>query len=422
MRSGNAAQHERILRVFERQVGHAKSLGLVRVRIEDELHDGATITVDGRELINFGNCGYAGLNTDPRLKKAAIDAVERFGAAFSSSAAYASVDLFTELEDRLSRMFQAPVVIPTTTTLGHLSCLPVVVTPGSIVLIDSAAHASLHLAAQVLTGSGIEVIAVPHNDMAELESAIVEAGHRADQIWYIADGVYSMHGDVAPARELARLADTYEKLWLYIDDAHGVGWAGKHGRGVVLERIDLHPKMILAASLVKSIGAGGAALVFPNRELADRVQIAAGPMTFSGPLQPPALAAGIAAADVMLSDELLEIRAELERQIDHILEMGRRLGLPFAAWDRTPIWFLRIGRTDEMLEVAKGVLADGYFVNVSSFPAVPLGQAGIRFTHTVANDLGQLTGLLESLACHIQRVLGDRMIDLNEMEDVQAEV
>ena len=263
---------------------------------------------------------------------------------------------------------------------------------------------------------------MPHNDMAELESAIVEAGHRADQIWYIADGVYSMHGDVAPARELARLADTYEKLWLYIDDAHGVGWAGKHGRGVVLERIDLHPKMILAASLVKSIGAGGAALVFPNRELADRVQIAAGPMTFSGPLQPPALAAGIAAADVMLSDELLEIRAELERQIDHILEMGRRLGLPFAAWDRTPIWFLRIGRTDEMLEVAKGVLADGYFVNVSSFPAVPLGQAGIRFTHTVANDLGQLTGLLESLACHIQRVLGDRMIDLNEMEDVQAEV
>lgn len=421
MRSGNAAQHERILKVFERQVGHARSLGLVRVRIEDDLHDGATITVDGRQLANFGNCGYAGLNTDPRLKKAAIAAVERFGAAFSSSAAYASVDLFTELEDRLRRMFEAPVVIPTTTTLGHLSCLPLVVTAGSTVLIDGASHASLHLATQVLRGGGIEVVAVPHNDMTELEAAIVKASEEADRVWYIADGVYSMHGDVAPVEDLARLADSYEKLWLYIDDAHGVGWAGKHGRGVVLERIDLHPKMILAASLVKSIGAGGGALVFPDQELADRVQIAAGPMTFSGPLQPPALAAGIAAADVMLSDELLQIRAGLEAQIDHVLETGRRLGLPFAAWDRTPIWFVRIGRTDEMLDVAKGVLDDGYFVNVSSFPAVPLGQAGIRFTHTVSNDLDQLTGLLESLAHHTHRVLGDRVIDLNELEAVHLE-
>lgn len=422
MRSNNAAQQERILRVFERQVGYAKSLGLVRVRIEDEHHDGSTITVDGRQLANFGNCGYAGLNTDPRLKQAAIAAVERFGAAFSSSAAYTSVDLFTALEDRLQRMFDAPVVIPTTTTLGHLSCLPLVVTSGSVALIDSAAHASLHLASQVLKGSGIEVIALPHNDVEALEAAVVEANERAERIWYIADGVYSMHGDVAPAAELARLADTYEKLWLYIDDAHGVGWAGKHGRGVVLERIDLHPKMILAASLVKSIGAGGGALVFPNQELADRVQIAAGPMTFSGPLQPPALAAGIAAADVMLSDELLQIRAELEAQIDLIVDMGRRLGLPFAAWDRTPIWFIRIGKTDEMLDVAKGVLDDGYYINVSSFPAVPLGQAGIRFTHTVSNDLDQLTGLLESFARHAQRVLGDRLIDLNEMEAAPVEV
>ena len=358
MRSNSSAQQDRILRVFERYVDDARQLGLVRLRIEDDLLDGAHITVDGRRLANFGNCCYSGLNTDDRLKKASADAVERFGPAFSSSAAYTSVSLFTDLEDRLSRMFEAPVIVPTTTTLAHLSCLPLVVDSESLAIIDAQAHASLHLATQVLKGGGIEVVSVPHNDLEALEETIAQADGRYRKIWYLADGVYSMHGDVAPMEGIRRLLDTYDRLWLYVDDAHGVGWAGRHGRGVVLEQIPMHERMIVAVSLVKSIGAGGAALVFPNEELAARVQIAAGPMTFSGPLQPSALGAAIASCDVMLSDELVEIRSRLDEQIDLVLRLGRELGLPFAAWDRTPIWFLHIGRNDDMLEVARRVLAD----------------------------------------------------------------
>lgn len=422
MRSNSSAQQDRILRVFERYVNDARQLGLVRLRIEDELLEGGFITVDGRRLVNFGNCCYSGLNTDDRLKKASTAAVERFGPAFSSSAAYTSVDLFTDLEARLRQMFDAPVIVPTTTTLGHLSCLPLVVDADSLVLIDAQAHASLHLATQVLRGGGIEVISVPHNDMDALEAAILDAGDRYRKIWYLADGVYSMHGDVAPMAAIQRLLDAHELLWLYVDDAHGVGWAGKHGRGVVLEQVPMHERMIVAVSLVKSMGSGGAGLVFPNEELAGRVQIAAGPMTFSGPLQPSALGAAVAACDVMLSDELIDIRAKLDTQIDLILRLGRELGLPFAAWDRTPIWFLHIGRNDDMLEVARRILADGFYVNVASFPAIPMGHAGIRFTHTVANDLGQIQALLESMARHTSEVIGDRVIDLRAPEEATLEI
>ena len=412
MRSDNAAQQERILRLFERYVGDARDLGLVRLRIEDEDFDGSAITVGGAKLANFGNCGYSGLNTDDRLKRAASAAVERFGAAFSSSAAYASVDLFTCLEERLERMFEAPVVVPTTTTLGHLSFLPLAVTSRSLVLIDAQAHASLHLATQVLRGNGIEVVSLPHNDMAALDQAVSDAAKRYESVWYIADGVYSMHGDVAPVAEIEALLNRHEHLWMYIDDAHGVGWAGKYGRGVVLARMPMHERMVLAGSLVKSMASGGGVIVFPNRELAGRVQIAAGPMTFSGPLQPPALAAAIAASDIMLSDELPEIQRRLDEQMDLIVLRGRELGLPFASWDMTPLWFLEIGRNDHMLEIAKRVLDDGFFTNVASFPAIPMGHAGLRFTHTLANTTAQIEALLESLARHTREVVGEREIDL----------
>ena len=176
--------------------------------------------------------------------------------------------------------------------------------------------------------------------------------------------------------------------------------------------------MIVAVSLVKSMGAGGAALVFPNEELSARVQIAAGPMTFSGPLQPSALGAAIAACDVMTSNELLDIRAQLDEQMDLVLRLGREMGLPFAAWDRTPIWFLHIGANDDMLEVASRILADGFYVNVASFPAIPMGHAGIRFTHTVANDLDQSQGLLESMQRHTEAVIGETIVDLREPESV----
>ena len=223
MRSGNAAQHERILKVFERFVASAHDAGLVRMRVDDDVLDGDSITVDGRKLTNFGSCAYNGLNTDPRLKRAAIEAIERFGPVFSSSTAYTSVDLYTELELRLERMFEASVIVPTTTTLGHLSCLPLVTGPGSAVLIDSQAHSSVHLATQVLKSTGIDVTPLPHNDEGALEQAVSSACRQHDRVWYLADGVYSMLGDIAPVATIARLLDEYPNLWVYVDDAHGIG-------------------------------------------------------------------------------------------------------------------------------------------------------------------------------------------------------
>ena len=298
-----------------------------------EAAEGDLITIDGTDLVNFGNCAYTAINTDPRVKAAAIDAVTRFGAVFSSSTAYTFIDLYSQLEERLSRMFDAHVVVPTTTTLGHLSCLPVVIGPGSVVLMDAQAHSSLHLATQVVKSEGIDVTLLAHNDVEELENAVDAACRSNQHVWYIADGVYSMLGDTAPVEVIESLLRRYDNLWVYVDDAHGIGWTGKHGRGVVLERMDLHPRMIVAASLVKGVGAGGAALLFADPELAQRVQILAGPMTFSGPLNPAGVGAAVAAIEIMLSDEQPEMNRRINQQIDRRSRCG-----PGA---RTPVGVVR---------------------------------------------------------------------------------
>jgi 7-keto-8-aminopelargonate synthetase-like enzyme len=394
--------------------------GVIRIRVDDQASTGDTITVSGKPLVNFGSCAYLGLNVDPRLKQGAIEAIQRYGPVFSSSAAYTSVDLYTLLEDDLTRIFgTGHVVLPTTTTLGHLAALPVLVSPDDIVLIDAQSHASVHLATDVLRGRGVPIVDLPHNDMGALEKAIEEANDGGPcRIWYLADGIYSMYGDVAPIHEIADLIERYPSLHVYLDDAHGFGWRGKHGRGYVLDEIPLHERMVIAVSLAKSFGTGGAALLFADAETARRVLLTGGTLTFSGPIHPAELGAAVAAAKIHLSEEHAERQARLIRQIDFVHDLLVDHGLPAVALDRTPIWYIRTVRLDLAIELTKRLMKDGFYVNPAAFPAVPRGYGGIRFTHTLYQTDDQIVSLIESMNGHIQELLGNTefVVDVSEQE------
>ena len=110
-----------------------------------------------------------------------------------------------------------------------------------------------------------------------------------------------MHGDLAPLAGCGSWLSRHERLSLYIDDAHGVSWAGTHGRGTVLGDGPLPPRTVMVASLAKAFSAGGAVLVFPDAETARLVRTCGSTLIFSGPLQPALLGAAIASARVHLS-------------------------------------------------------------------------------------------------------------------------
>ena len=162
-----------------------------------------------------------------------------------------------------------------------------------------------------------------------------------------------MFADLAPFDELAGLLDRHPNLHLYIDDSHGVGWAGRHGRGPALDALGMHPRLIVAASLNKSFAAAGGAIVFPDPELRRRVRTAGGPMIFSGPIQPPLLGAAIESARIHLSDELPMRQAALRERVELFTELAEEFCLPLASHDITPIRYVPLG----LPAVAQDVIA-----------------------------------------------------------------
>lgn len=103
-------------------------------------------------------------------------------------------------------------------------------------------------------------------------------------------------------------------------------------------------------------------------------------------------------------------------QIDRVTTLLAQHSLPAVSWARTPVWLVRVGELNDMLEVARHMLDDGYFINVSGFPVVPVGMAGIRFTQTLLNTDEQIVGMIESLHRSLRRVVGETeaVVDLTE--------
>lgn len=418
-----SSRHERLLRLAERTVIRAVENRSAQIRVEDEEFEDAHITIDSKKVVDFGSCSYLGINREPVLKSAATDAVRRFGTGHSSSPMYTAIGLYGALEERLGRMVDAAVAIAPTTTLAHLAALPVLAGPDDLVLVDQYSHASLQLATDVLRGRGVPVELLPHNDVAALKSRLDEAGTEPDNIWYVADGVYSMLGDVAPVREIHALLDAYPTLHLYFDDAHGFSWQGKHGRGFVLNEVGWHERLVVSAGFAKSFGTTGGLLAFGNPDLAQRVKYTGGPFTFSGPLQPATLGASIASADFHLSPEYRARQQLLLSRIDLAHQLLQEYNLPIASQERTPIWFIMIGHVEPTLAVARALLDAGYYVNPSGYPAVPVGAAGIRFTQTLHQSEDQLRGLIKTIAAILPDSEPDTVIDLrSEVPVVQTTV
>jgi 7-keto-8-aminopelargonate synthetase-like enzyme len=373
---------DRLLRRFYELADAARSRGLSRRIIQDsDLSNPAFITLDGERLVNFTSCGYLGINTDPRLKEGAIDAIRRFGTSYSSSPAYSALPLYDDLGARLARMTGAPVVLAPSTTLMHLAALPLLIRNRDTVLIDAYCHASVQAALAGVTASGVAVHTLPHGDGEVLRRAVHEAAEATSgHVWYLADGVYSMFGDLAPFDLIGSLLDEVPNLYVYMDDAHGFSWQGLTGRGSALEALGGRDRVVVAFGLSKSFGATGGALSASDPGLVDLVELCGAPLSFGGPIPPAALGAGIASAELHLSGEHSALQDALFERIRFVDGVATELGIAFSAKDTSPIRYVELGAADTMFDVVEAMKSDGMYINGAMFPIVPQGHAGIRFT------------------------------------------
>lgn len=409
------SKYEQALDVIDQVTNISAGLGIAHLSTEDYAFDGQHINVNGQKLLNFGSCSYLGLELDPRLKAGAIQAVERYGSQFSSSRAYVSIGLYDQAERLLSNIFDQPITLAPTTTLGHISNIPTIVGDNDAVILDSQVHNCVTTAVDLLKVRGIPVYTIRHNRMDVLEDKIKKLRTKHSKIWYMADGVYSMYGDCAPAKDLSRLMDLYENFYTYIDDAHGMSWSGKRGSGYILSQIDYHPKLFLTTGLAKGFGACGGVMVFPDEKTRDRVRNCGRTMIFSGPIQPPVLGSLVASAKIHLSQEIYNLQNELQQRIRFFNNTARIYDLPLLMQSETPISFIGVGKAEVGYNMVSRLVKRGFYVNLSVFPSVPYKNTGLRVPLTLHQSEASIDNLLRTIAEQLPFALKDEGSSMQEI-------
>ncbi len=409
-------RHNNFLDTVDEIFTDAINQGIMHLYTEDDAYTGRHLRINSRELYHFGTTSYMGLDQDERLKKAAIEAILRYGTQFPLSKSYVSFVLYKELEELLYKMYQNPVLVAKNSTLCHQATIPSIVRDEDVVILDHQVHNSVQSACQMLKPRGIRVEMIRHSDLDMLEHRIKALRDKHAKIWYMVDGVYSMFGDYAPLEQLVQLLDRYPQLHLYVDDVHGMSWAGIHGTGYVLSKIKtLHEKMVLVGTLSKSFGASGAVMVCANKELSRFVKTFGGPLSFSAQLEPPSVGAAVASAKIHLSDEIYAMQDELREKVALCNNLIYQAGVPIVDVNECPVFYIPTGLPSSGYNMSKRLMNEGFFVNMGIFPAVPVKNTGIRFTLSRHNRAEDIQQLVEAIKYHYPRMLEEENRTENEV-------
>ena len=285
----------------------AQRRGLFFQTCADEELKGRQIRIGGRDLVSFSSCSYLGLERHRAVIDGVHDAVERYGVQFSTSRGYLSAPLYGALEEDLSTLMGATALVTPSTTMAHMIALPVLATEKDAIVLDHQAHHSIHMGANQARAGGATVDLVRHDQLDRACEVVARLAKKCRTVWFATDGVFSMYGDLAPIDTLRRILDVAPNVRLYVDDAHGMSWAGQHGRGSFLHRFGMSDRIVLATSFAKGFGAGGGCLVFPTLAEREKVRLSGGPLVFSGPMQPPMMGAVHASAQLHLSDAIFPL-------------------------------------------------------------------------------------------------------------------
>jgi len=368
--------------MFEDALSKLEAQGLLRRLRVIESGPGPVVTIEGRSIIGLASNDYLGLATHPRLKEAAIAAIQRFGVgAGASRLVSGSLPPHADLEAALARFKgTAAALVFGSGYLANLGLLPALVEAGGMILADRLCHASLIDGCR-LSGAGFRVFR--HRDLNHLEQLL--AKYRRRQTVIVTDGVFSMDGDLAPLPDLIALAERYQ-AGLLVDDAHGTGVMGATGKGTLEHFHCEHRLPFHMGTLSKALGGYGAYVVGEERfihYLVNRCRT----FIYTTAL-PPATAAAAQSALEVLSKEP-ERRQRLWDNRRYWLEGLQALGFRLAATE-SPIIPVLIGEADLARQMADRLLQLGVFAPAIRPPTVPKGTSRIRTTVTSEHRREQL--------------------------------
>ena len=359
--------------------------------------EGNEAVFQGHRLIMCGSNNYLGLTTDPRVHKAAIEAVERFGTSCTGSRFLnGTLELHERLERELAEWVgkEAALVFSTgmQTNLGVISAL---VMRGDVILLDKDDHASLVDGARLAWG---ETKRFRHNDMADLERVLSNISPDKGKL-VVVDGLYSMGGDLAPLSEIGDLCKKYGAR-LMVDDAHGLGVLGG-GRGTaahlgVTDKVDL-----IMSTFSKSFASLGG-FIAGDEPVIHYIKHHARSLIFSASIPAANAAAALAALKIMREEPQRVERLTVigDRMRRELKAMGFNIGNSVS-----PIIPIIIGDNSRTLMAWRALFDAGVFVNPILSPAVPEGMELLRTSYMASHTDEQIDRVL-NIYCDVGKTLG----------------
>jgi glycine C-acetyltransferase len=359
---------------------------------------GAWLTVDGKNVLNFCSNNYLGLANHPRIVEAAKDATKKYGVGPAAVRSIAgTMDLHVQLEQRLAKFKGAEDVITFqsgfTANLGTISAL---VGKEDVIFSDRLNHASIIDGSRL---SGAKIVPYEHNDPSALEDAIKDntstlrsgSGQDFRRALIVTDGVFSMDGDIAPLPELVEVARKYDILFM-VDDAHGEGVLGKGGRGIV-DHFGLHGKVdIEVGTMSKAFGVVGG-MVAGDKVIIEWLRQRGRPFLFSSAVTAPDAAACLAAVDLL--EESTELVDKLWANAKYFKAEMKKLGFDTGV-SETPITPVMLGEAPLAQQFSRELFDEGVFAMAIGFPTVAKGKARIRVMISAAHDNDDLGKGLEA--------------------------
>jgi glycine C-acetyltransferase/8-amino-7-oxononanoate synthase len=353
-----------------RRLDELRRAGLHRRLRLIEGPQGPRVMLDGAEVLLLCSNNYLGLADHPRVRQAAADAAERFGAGAGASRLISgTMAIHRQLEEHLAAFHGAEAsLLFGSGYLANTGTVPTLAGQGEVVCSDELNHASLIDGCRL---SRAETFVYRHGDLEHLAWGLARAEGRATLI--VTDGVFSMDGDVAPLPELVELSRRH-RCRLLVDEAHATGTIGPSGRGLVAAAGLTGEVDVIVGTLGKALGSYGA-YVCAQREVIELLVNTARPFIFSTAPPPPAIGAALAAL------ALLEARPGA---VEHLRSNAAALRESLAQYaldtgaGRTQIVPVIVGEAARALALCERALEGGVFAQAIRPPTVPDGTSRLR--------------------------------------------
>lgn len=352
---------------------------------------GHNVVTAGTRQVMIGSNNYLGLTHDPRVMEAAKKAIDHYGTGCTGSRFLnGNLDLHEELEARLAKFVGKEAALCFSTGFfvnqGSLGCL---VGRSDVIYSDRENHASIVEGTQVALG---DTVRFRHNDMVDLERVLATTREKYDGAIIVADGVFSMSGDIINLHPLLDLAKKYN-CRVYIDDAHSLGVLGPRGEGTGIHFGRQNDVDLVMGTFSKSFASIGG-FIAGTKDVVHYIKHKARPFMFSAAMSPAATATALKCLDIMETEpeHLENLRKNSAYMSSNLNAMGFN-----TLNSRTPIIPLLIGDDLAAFAMTQKLCEQGVFVTPVVRPAVPEGCALLRTSYMASHTKEDLDYALEKL-------------------------